>query len=235
MLQTSFWKNYFTVYDNLNVLIPYRKLLNDLVVALEIKRSDKILDAGSGTGNLSVIMSSKGADVTGFDSSLEGISIHRKKQPNIDIVHGSLLERLPFPDQYFDKVVCNNTIYTLPVDRRINVFKEFYRVTKMGGRIVVSNISNNFNPWKMYVTHICEQINNHGLWFTLKELTMLFIPTTKLFYYNYLISKEKNIGSYQFVDDSNQIEYLERSGYINISGNMYVYADQAILNIGFKP
>ena len=47
MLDSNFWKNYFEVYDFLNLLPPYQELLSDICQALEIKKGEKILEAGN--------------------------------------------------------------------------------------------------------------------------------------------------------------------------------------------
>ena len=52
MLDTNFWKKYFEVYDFLNILEPYQKLLGAFVEMLGDVRGKKILDAGAGMFNL---------------------------------------------------------------------------------------------------------------------------------------------------------------------------------------
>lgn len=230
MLNTTFWKKYFEVYDYLNYLIPYSDLIKSLTDSLNISAGDKIFDAGSGTGNLSVSMSQLGADVVGFDFSKEGIEIHKSKQPNICIVQGDLISKLPFSDSFFDKIVSNNAIYTLPKDKRINLFNEFHRILKPGGIIVISNIIKGFDPKKIYIDHLKLQISRSGILPTLYTACTLIVPTLKIFYYNYLIKKENKGGGYDFVSDEEQYSLLKVSGFVNISSNQLVYSKQAILN-----
>ena len=59
-LTASFWDKYFGVYDVLNELLPYRHLIQSLVSALVIKPGDRVLDAGAGTGNVSLPISAAG-------------------------------------------------------------------------------------------------------------------------------------------------------------------------------
>jgi len=61
MLDTKFWRKYFKSYDILNKAIPYQELLRDIVEAVSVKNGDRIFDAGSGTGNLSILLKAKGA------------------------------------------------------------------------------------------------------------------------------------------------------------------------------
>ena len=154
MLNTNFWKKYFAVYDFLNVLEPYQKLLAAFVEAFGDVRGKKILDAGAGTGNLAALLEKCGAKVVGLDFSKEGLEIFKKKLPNSQTIFHDLTKPLPFPDKSFDAVVSNNTIYTLPLETRPAVFKEFFRVLKPNGKIVVSNVREGWKPLTIYLAHI---------------------------------------------------------------------------------
>lgn len=234
MLNTSFWKRYFIVYDYLNELIPYQELLESVLTALEIKKNDFILDVGSGTGNLSVLLEKRGANVTGIDSSREGIDVHRKKQPHLNIILSDIQNPLPFVDNSFDKICSNNTIYTIPLEKRAYLFKELHRVLKGGGRIVISNLALGFKPYQIYLSHIQSSMKKKGLWQTMFTLVKLTIPTVKIFYYNYLIDKENKNGLYRFMDKDEQYELLKSSGFVNVSTDFKTYASQAILNVADK-
>ncbi|MFP4617191.1 MAG: class I SAM-dependent methyltransferase, partial [Candidatus Paceibacterota bacterium] len=80
-LDKKFWAEYFEVYDVLNELIPYQELMQDIIDALDVKKGELIIDAGSGTGNLSMRMEDVGARVVAVDFSEEGQRIHKKKNP----------------------------------------------------------------------------------------------------------------------------------------------------------
>src|SRR5258708_3252454 len=122
MDDSIFWKKYFEVYDNLNTLKPYRELLSAIVKELEITQGNIILDAGSCTGNLSIELVKQGAHVTAIDFSKEGIRRHKSKQPEVNIIYTDLTDPLPFKNSSFDKVVSNNTIYTISPNRRAEIF-----------------------------------------------------------------------------------------------------------------
>lgn len=234
MLTTLFWKKYFIVYDYLNQLIPYRDLLNLIVTHLDVKKDDLILDAGSGTGNLSMLLREKEARVIGLDLSKEGIELHKSKQKDAEVFLHDIEHTLPFPDNFFDKVCSNNTIYTISPSKRIFIFSEFYRVLKPGGVITVSNIKENFSPIKIYTDHIYLSIKNTGLLLTVLNLARLVIPTFRIFYYNYLISKENKTGRYGFLKEGEQRDLLKKTGFRFISQDIMTYSDQAILNSGMK-
>ena len=49
--ESEFWEKYFRIYDFLNLLIPYQRLLARIKELLKLKKGDTLLDVGAGTGN----------------------------------------------------------------------------------------------------------------------------------------------------------------------------------------
>ena len=62
----------------------------------------------------------------------------------------------------------------------------------------------------------------------------MIIPTIKILYYNQLIKKESEKGSYHFFNFNEQKELLEKVGFINISETKLIYADQSVINVASK-
>lgn len=234
MLDAQFWKKYFEVYDFLNVLEPYQKLLGAFASELGDVRGKKILDAGTGTGNLAMLLEKSGTKVVGLDFSKEGLEIFKKKLPNNQTIFHDLTKPLPFPDESFDAIVSNNTIYTLPMEIRPAVFKEFFRILKPNGKIVISNVREGWKPFAIYLAHIRWNIKEKGIIKTIIDICRLLNPTLKIFYYNYLIQKENRNRAYSFIKPDEQQTLLKQTGFSNISENRFVYADQAILNVAVK-
>lgn len=229
-LNIKFWTKYFQVYDYLNHLIPYQELLNELINELTPQKGELILDAGAGTGNLAVLLEKLGVGVIALDFSKEALDIYKKKNPQAQVVIHNLEEKLPFPDNYFDKVATNNTIYNIPREKRLDVFKEFYRVLKPEGVIVTSNIHADFKPLVIYLDGVKKQLQKDGLIKTLLLLVKLIIPTIKIFYYNRIIQKIHKVDSQNLFDYNEQEELLRSAGFSNISESRFVYSGQAILN-----
>lgn len=234
MLDSHFWKNYFKVYDILNIVIPYQELMRELLYNLNVKKNDLILDAGSGTGNLAILIKRRGGNVICIDSIEECLEIYKQKDPNAVVYKCDLTTKLPFPDNFFDKIVSNNVLYLIHPDKRGFVLKEFYRVLKPGGKIVLSNLRAGWKPIKIYLAHLSKEYEKNGLIKLVMKMTQMFVPTVKMFYYNAKIIREGNQGDFKFMKEGEQRILLQKYGFKDISKDKYVYADQAVLNFGFK-
>jgi ubiquinone/menaquinone biosynthesis C-methylase UbiE len=235
MLDTNFWKKYFKVYDLLNELTPYQLLIRTICHYADVKKGDRVLDAGAGTGNLVVELEKIGAIVTALDYSREGLEIIRLKGSYASLVCADLTKPLDFGDNSFDKIVSNNTLYTIPKKDRPTLMKEFFRVLKPGGTIVLSNISTGFKPIRIYLDHLKNELKYSSIWALSKKVLRLGIPTLKIFYYNEKIRKENKTGSYDFYRFGEQTEELKTAGFINILPETRVYSDQALLVVAHKP
>jgi len=114
----------------------------------EIKNLE-VLDAGAGTGRLSLKLFQKGARVTAFDISEKMLLMLKRKNKKISTVVGDA-ENLPFSDKKFDLVVAAFLVVHLKNPERF--FDEVYRVLKpglpaqAGGRFIVTNINQKDPP-----------------------------------------------------------------------------------------
>jgi len=208
--------------------------LSYIVKNLNPQSGDLVLDAGSGTGNLSLILAMKGVNVIGIDYSAEGIKIHKNKYSDAKVIQHDITTILPFPDNHFDSLVSNNVLYTIPRAKRGFIFNEFYRVLKPGGTIVLSNIRVGFSPFKIYVRHITQYLKKEGFLKTLIHLFSLLGPTLKILYYNHKINKAHSTGSYDFFETDEQKKALIEVSFVNVSDTKITYAGQAVLNTANK-
>ena len=230
---SEFWRKYFKVYDVLNLCIPYIELKKEFVKYAGAKAGDRILDAGGGTGNIAVELFKNDADVLLLDFSEEALKICKEKEYGIETIYADLSQSLNFEDNYFDGIVSNNVIYTLAKDKRNSVFKEFYRILKPKGRIIISNIKYHFSPFAIYKNHILISVSQNGLFKTLAILVKMIYPTLKMFYYNSLIQKNNQQGNYSFLSQREQENLLKTNGF-TIKLSKLVYADQAVMTIAEK-
>jgi len=231
MLDEKFWEKYMKVYDCLNLLIPYQQLLKDVCDLLDIKRGETILEAGCGTGNLALKIKEKGAIMVGLENCKEALEVCRKKDHTLNLVLADLTEKLPFPDNYFDKIACNNALYAIPENRQLAVLKEFYRILKPGGKVVIGNPIKGWNAFRIYIKGIKKHFKKEGVRKTLLKAIKMIRPTIKMLYYNHLIKNEKQ---YHFFEFNEQRELLRSVGFSNLTDTISVYEGQSILNSGYK-
>lgn len=233
-LDEAFWKNYFEVYDTLNELIPYQELLFAIAHELSLEPHMKVLDAGCGTGNLVSFLIPKGVFVTGLDYSTVGLSHARKKFPKVSFLEGDLTTPLSFQNQSFDRIASNNTLYTLPPSTRPALMREFFRVLKPGGVIVLSNIAVGFKPFAIYKDHLKQAIKQDGVIHTIFHALALIVPTIRIFYYNRLISQADGVGAYEFLTEEKQRTLLSNAGF-EWKRDRRLYAGNAVVTVAKKP
>jgi len=108
-------------------LIPYIKSAKCKIV----------LDAGAGTGRISVRLHDIGADVTALDISPEMLAKLKSKNKSIKTVEADL-ENMPFEDNSFDMVFSSLALVHL---KKIESFlDECYRVLKDNGELILVNV-----------------------------------------------------------------------------------------------
>ncbi len=107
--------------------------LDEYVVA-----GERVLDLGCGNGRLYKIFKDKKTDYVGVDNSSELIEIAKENYPHLDFRVADAL-RLPFPDNYFDKVYSIRALHCFPSKEfRLQFLAEAKRVLKPGGALVLT-------------------------------------------------------------------------------------------------
>jgi demethylmenaquinone methyltransferase/2-methoxy-6-polyprenyl-1,4-benzoquinol methylase len=128
------------VYDAMNRVMTagldrhWRRLTADAAV----RPGDRVLDACCGTGDLALAGVRAGGRVTGLDFSDRMLERARRKAPELEWLHGDLLE-LPFPDASFDAATVGfgvRNVADLP-----RALAELRRVLRPGGRLGVLEIT----------------------------------------------------------------------------------------------
>lgn len=106
-----------------------------------IKKGDKILDIGVGTGRNASLLLDRGALVEGIDVSngMMNEAKNKLKKRNINFTVADAGEKIPFKDHFFDYALCMRVLKYIPNWRR--TIKEVSRVLKKEG-IFILEISN---------------------------------------------------------------------------------------------
>jgi len=141
--ESFFWNLYGRCYDGINHAIPYRGLLYDLYTSLDLQPGQRILNAGCGTANFEVFISTRDIppiQIEAVDFSPVMLDRAKKKCDGLDFVSFNLLDlnkKLDFPDSVFDRILCSNVLYAL--DDPSFTLGEMLRVMKPDGKLVISN------------------------------------------------------------------------------------------------
>jgi ubiquinone/menaquinone biosynthesis C-methylase UbiE len=228
----NFWAKYMRVYDILNRAFPYRDLLDDVIREGDFGKGHVVLDAGSGTGNISIAIKQRGCSVISIDNSRAAIALHREKDAEARIIISDLREKLHFPDHHFDRVICVLTLHTLSTHDREMAVSEFYRVLKLGGKVLLVNPSINFSSLRIFGQHLHSSLKVLGVSRTLYDVIIFAIPTIKMFYYNFLLKFGDDSYEYLCIDE--QAKYLSLAGFKSISKSKELYAGSAVMNWAIK-
>lgn len=100
----------------------------------ELTTGDKLLDAGCGPGRPTLRMS--GENGVGLDISREQLSL-AEERVTAKLVQGDMTT-LPFTSDSFDAVIALYSLIHVPVDDHRTVLKEFARVLRPDGTLLVS-------------------------------------------------------------------------------------------------
>jgi ubiquinone/menaquinone biosynthesis C-methylase UbiE len=105
----------------------------------------RVLDAGCGRGETVLACARAGATVAGIDYSEAAVELTREMlaevQPEADIRVGSVTA-LPWPDASFDRIQFSDVIEHLDPEQTVPALREFHRVLKPGGYLLVHTAPN---------------------------------------------------------------------------------------------
>lgn len=112
----------------------------------------RILEAGAGTGRISIPLLERGADLIGCDLSSKMLNRLQEKDPSARIVQADATQ-LPFPSAHFDNVLTVHVLHLIPTWRE--VLREFRRVLVPGGEYL------NAKTWASVGNQIGDQLRTH--------------------------------------------------------------------------
>jgi demethylmenaquinone methyltransferase/2-methoxy-6-polyprenyl-1,4-benzoquinol methylase len=108
-----------------------------------IGNGSRVLDVATGTGDLAIELSRRGAEVVGSDFSEEMLAVATRKAPGLRFEQANALE-LPYGDDEFDAATVGFGARNFSdLDRGL---AEMVRVVRPGGRVVVLEITTPTKP-----------------------------------------------------------------------------------------
>jgi len=112
-------------------------LRDEAAEAMRVKPDGRYLDVGAGTGFLVAAILQRGARASAVDASPRMVELLRARFPLVD-ARVADAERLPFADATFEGAFANMCLHH--VERPEVALREMARVTKPGGRVVVTDL-----------------------------------------------------------------------------------------------
>lgn len=112
--------------------------------ALELRPGQRALEVACGSGGITCRMAQEtGADCVGVDINPHGVEAAERRARDLGLSSRVAFRvadagrRLPFPDQAFDAILCNDSINHLP--GRIEVLGDWHRLLRPGGRLLFTD------------------------------------------------------------------------------------------------
>jgi len=130
------------IYDLL--MVPTSRLREEVLNSYNFNPDTKVLEVGTGTGNLAIDISRISKKVFAGDISIDMLKKGKTKNSEVKFLlfDGT---KLPFKDKEFDISITATVLHETPVDVIENILKEMNRVTKDSIIIVDYSTGNLFS------------------------------------------------------------------------------------------
>jgi ubiquinone/menaquinone biosynthesis C-methylase UbiE len=130
-----------------------RRVYRRVVSLSGARPGDSVLDVGSSSGYLArklAAAAGPAGHVTGVDPSQAAIAHARRRAlPTMTFTVG-VAQDLDLPDATFDVVTSTLAIHHVPARKREAAFREMYRVTRPGGRLLVADFDPSRRPLPLH-------------------------------------------------------------------------------------
>lgn len=228
------WNRYMKCYDYLMSVGSYVRNLEDIAAACAPYQGQRILDAGSGTGNLSILLNGKGARAWSFDFSPEAVAMHKRKDPTAKIHLGSLEDPLPFPAGSFETVCCASVLFSLSKEGCCNALREFRRVLVPGGRLVVTVAGPTKRNSVLLYRHLANSLRTLGLVQGASHIVKTTPDLIRVLYYNRKLQALPDWKGYHRFTPDELGRFLREAGFCDADLRS-TYGSSFILAVAHTP
>lgn len=132
----EYWDSRCTSYDRSPGHVALPELWKEFLSKL-FERKMRVLDVGTGTGFIALLLAELGHEVVGVDISEGMLKVARDKAKkagvDVEFMQGDA-EELPFDDESFDAVISRHLLWTLPNPKR--AVEEWARVVRGRGKVI---------------------------------------------------------------------------------------------------
>lgn len=139
-----------------------RRVYTRIVTLSGAQPGDRVLDIGCSGGYLARLLAAAvtpNGKVTGIDPASAAIDYARQRAPGNCSFAVGLAQDLGLPDRSFDVVTSTLAVHHIPEAERAAAFREMFRVTRPGGRLLVAD----FRPsGRRFTLHPFSQAMRHN-------------------------------------------------------------------------
>lgn len=144
MTRKEFFNSCACSWDNKKNPLDIYKIKKFILPLLNFKADDILLDIACGTGIFVQALKeeNKNVKITGIDFAQNMITKAIKKFPEIDFIAADV-EKMPFSDNSFDKVICLNAFPHF--ENKNKAIREIARVLKKNGLFILAHTDSKRN------------------------------------------------------------------------------------------
>lgn len=150
-------------YDGfIAITVPEKEIKNRIIASLQLKKGEKVLDFGCGTGT-SLLLAHKafpGSLLYGCDVDPKIFSIAQAKLPKEIKLSLHPSGALPYPDNSFDKIICTWVFHHLREKDKKLAVNELFRVLKPQGKLVLGDWGKPANLLMSFLYYILQLVDN---------------------------------------------------------------------------